>query len=381
MRVCFLPANVDGAGCYRLIFPMVYLGARGHVASMPSFTLHSDRGQVRPYPGEGLLERIPPGEFALSFIEESISEAELYVFQLGSMGWMVEWARRFKAGGARVVLDLDDDLHRNPSYNPAVLDPRRSPDNNRRNTVELLKVADAASFATAELERFYSRWCRDTVVLPNGLHWPMWEQVVPVYERREWRRFRVGYMGNMAYHAEDLKTIAGPLRKWLVRNPDAEFVAAGDGRAHDVVGTPAEQRVTTAKVWFRNLDLPFITATFDVGLVPLVRNEFNEGKSHLKGLEYSACGIVPLCSPTEPYRDFIDDGRTGFLCRHPKDFIARLDELKADWELRARMGAAARRNAREGALDRTIGRWEDFYGRIVGGGGVDADRERAGVAA
>lgn len=368
-----MPANIDGAGCYRIIFPMAYLGARGHEASMPAFTLHDGAGNtVAPYPGGGLLERVPPGDFTLNYYEETVPDADVYVFQLGSFSWMVEWAERLKERGAKIVLDLDDDLHRSPAYNPAILDPDRSPHNNRRNTIRLLEMADAATFATASLERFYQRWCQDTTVLPNRLHWPMWEPVDPVYERRDWRRVRVGYMGNADYHRADLETIAAPLRKWLARNRDVEFVAAGDPRIHDIVGTPERQRVTTAKVWFRNLDLPYITSTFDIGLVPLVRNDFNEGKSYLKGLEYSACGIVPVATPTGPYRELVTDGETGFLARHPRDFTVALDNLVGDADLRERMGRAARHRARQLSLDQTIGDWETVYERVCGGTHADA---------
>lgn len=383
MKVFYVPLNVDGAGCYRCIFPMAYLGDRGHTTGLPAFTLHHPDGRpVPPLPAPGLLGKIPPGFWTIQFQQESVpDDFDVYVFQLGSWQWQLEWAEQIRARNpdARIVVDMDDDLHRVPTYNPARLDPASSPLNNRRNAQKLLELSDAASFATVELANFYSRWQPNATVIPNYLHWPMWEQLPPVYEHRAWSKLRVGYMGNAAFHAADLETIAPTLRKWLVAHPDVEFVAAGDPRIHDIVGTPAAQQVSTSSAWFRNLDLPYMTSTFDIGLVPLVRNEFNEGKSCLKGMEYAACGIPSIASPTAEYRRWVDDGVTGMLARHPSDFAAALDRLYADRGLLARMGGAARAKAEQHTIGNHIGEWEDFYGRICDGHHTDASR--AGVAA
>lgn len=377
MTICFFPLNVDGAGCYRCIFPMAYLGQRGHVASMPGLVLSQHGRRVMPLPGAGLLERIPPGDFDVSYVEDSLPEVfETAVFQLGSMGWQVEWARELQRKGVAIVLDLDDDLHRSPKYNPARLDPDWSPANNRRNTQRMCELADLVTCATPSLAEFYSRWNRNVVVLRNRLHWPMWEHID---RGAGWRRFRVGYMGNTDFHGEDLRLIAPTLRKWLIAHPEVEFVAAGDPRMHDLIGVPPAQRVSTMKVWYRNLDLPQITATFDVGLVPLIRNDFNEGKSALKGMEYAAAGIPCIATPTGEYQWWVKPGENGFLAKHPRDFVDALDAVLADPGLLSRLGAGARTDARASSLDNHIQDWERAYAGI--GHGHHTNDIGAGVAA
>lgn len=376
MKICFMPRDLDGAGCYRCIFPMAYLGSRGHLCSMPTFVLEDGAGNpVEPLPSPGLLGKIPPGNWIVRFIEESIPDADVYVFQGGSWRWQLDWARKLKDRGGRIVVDMDDDFHRIPGYNPARLDPVSSPDNNRRIATDLLELSDAATFSTEALREFYSRWQPDATVLPNRLHWPMWSEQTPVYESKGWRKFRVGYMGAVDYHGADLETIAPSLRKWLVAHPDVEFVAAGDPRIHDLIGVPEAQRVSTARTWFRNLDLPQITAAFDVGLVPLARNDFNEGKSCLKGMEYAGCGIPCIATPTAEYKRWVDEGVNGFLARYPRDFVGHLDRLVSDPALVARLGAGARASARAAALDQHIQDWEAVYERVCGG----VDRELAGT--
>jgi hypothetical protein len=101
-------------------------------------------------------------------------------------------------------------------------------------------------------------------------------------------------------------------------NPDVEFVAAGDPAVHDYFGVPVGQRVSVAPTQFWWFDLPDITATFDIGLVPLAKNRLNEGKSHLKGMEYNACGIPYVASPSESYRWFTDGN--GLLANSPREW-------------------------------------------------------------
>ena len=352
MKVVFFPgaSGIDAAGCYRAIFPMGYLAARGHQASMPSMMLHDMAGNpVRPLPGPGVLNRVPGGNLNVSFLDDFPKDADLYVFHGGTASWQLEWAEKLDG---RIVLDVDDDIHRVPSWNPGKSTPE-----GRRNVRRMAEMAALVTCATPALAEFYSRFNRNVVVLRNRLHWPMWGDLPPVWAHKSWRRFRVGYMGNMAFHRADLELIAAPLRKWLLAHPEVEFVAAGDPRIHDVVGTPWEQRVSTSQVWFRNLDLPYVTSCFDVGLVPLVKCDFNECKSWLKGMEYAACGIPCLASPTGEYKEWLSEAG-GYTCQHPRDFIERLDALAGDPDLVRSLGESAHRAARASSLDQHIEEWE-----------------------
>lgn len=358
----------------------MYLQAR-HQVSMPGFVLSDGNGNVRPpLPGRG-LSTVPAGDFLVHFFEDTVAaDADVYVFQSGKHGWQLEWAERIKARGGRVVLDVDDDVRLIPSYNPARLERSQNKDTNRQNAEQVAQLADAITCTTGYLAAAWQPFNAEVHVIPNRLHWPMWQALPPVYERKDWAKVRVGYMGGFDFHAGDMRTIAKELRLWLRRNPDVEFVAAGDHRFHDLIGVPAAQRVSTGKVWFRNLDLPYITSTFDIGLVPLVANKFNEGKSHLKGLEYSACGIVPVASPTAAYRGFIRDGENGFLCSRPSEWTGVLDQLVAEGALRERMGRSAYACAASHTLGEHVTDWETVYAGVIGVGD-NADDTRARTAA
>jgi glycosyltransferase involved in cell wall biosynthesis len=73
-------------------------------------------------------------------------------------------------------------------------------------------------------------------------------------------------------------------------------------------------------------DYPKLLAPIHVGLVPLTRNDFNEAKSYLKGLEYAASGIPFVATPTEEYRLLADAG-VGRLAETPDEWRDHMTEL------------------------------------------------------
>jgi hypothetical protein len=255
--------------------------------------------------------------------------------------------------GKKVVVEVDDDLLHVPAYNPFNDDPAVFH--------QTVSMADHVTVSTPSLKRSYEKLNPNITVLRNRLHWPMWSELAPVYERKEWRRLRVGWMGILEYHKADLEVIRPWLSGWLEDHRSVEFVSVGGADVHDFLNIPEAQRVTTDRTDYRHLELAYITSVMDIGLVPLAQNRFNEGKSYLKGLEYSACGIVPLATPTAQYKELIEDGTNGYLCELPFQWKQALDTLIAEPDRLAAMGRAAYEQAQMFTYERHIEDWETLY--------------------
>ena len=241
--------------------------------------------------------------------------------------------------------------------------------------VHQLRNAAAMTVSTPALAEDYASFNPDITVIRNTLDWSMWENV-PQQSEVERRRVRVGYMGHADWHSGDLKVLSGVIGPWLERNPQVEFVAAGDPLVHEHLGVPRTQRVSVAGTDFWHGDLPDITACFDIGLVPLARNHMNECKSHLKGLEYAACGIPCIATPTESYRWWKDAGAPVRLASKPKDWTDGLDTLVQDDEFRRRTGRLARKVAERHTIQNFWPEWESVYARVCGAN-THASREVA----
>ena len=85
----------------------------------------------------------------------------------------------------------------------------------------------------------------------------------------------------------------------------------------------------------------------DVGVYPLPHEEWVLGKSGLKALQYMALGVPPVVEHVGVNPDIVQDGENGFLARGAEEWMEKLRRLIRDPELRARLGAAARRTVEE----------------------------------
>jgi glycosyltransferase involved in cell wall biosynthesis len=296
---------------------------------------------------------------------------DLLVMQQRSEPGVAEWVS--ERLGFPYVVDSDDAWFRLPAYNPG----SRRPQVERAAMVRQITGAAAMTVSTPALADMYSEWCEDITVIRNTLDWRMWENA-PQQSEVERRRVRVGYMGDARWHAGDLKILRGVIGPWLRRNPQVEFVAAGDPQIHEILDVPREQRVSVADTQFHRGDLADITACFDIGLVPLANEHMNECKSHLKGLEYAACGIPCIATPTESYKWWATQTSSVILAKKPKDWTAALDTLVNGDVFRRAMGRWARKAASEHTIQNHWTEWEAVYARVCG---VDAHAAREEVAA
>ena len=88
--------------------------------------------------------------------------------------------------------------------------------------------------------------------------------------------------------------------------------------------------------------------TCHAGIMPLADDEVTRGKCGLKALQYMATGRPVVVSPVGMNRDLIEHGRNGFLAATQSDFVDALLKLAESRELRARVGAEARRTVENG---------------------------------
>jgi tetratricopeptide (TPR) repeat protein len=90
--------------------------------------------------------------------------------------------------------------------------------------------------------------------------------------------------------------------------------------------------------------------TLDVGLAPLLPTPFNDGRSDVKFLEYSAGGAAVLASAQTPYAQTLRHDDNSLLFANDGQFVEGLEALLKQPELRQRLVASARQDIASGRL-------------------------------
>lgn len=155
---------------------------------------------------------------------------------------------------------------------------------------------------------------------------------------------RVGYFSGTTTHDEDWAQVEPAVIRVMQERPEVELWLGGHLRP-----TPALEAVAGRVHRLPMMpwqDLTGVLRDLDVNLAPLVPGSiFNEAKSAIKWLEAALVETPTVASPTQPFVESIEDGRTGLLASTTEDWYAALLRLLDDDAERARIGSLARREA------------------------------------
>lgn len=410
MRITTVPLTADATGAYRVIWPMRHLGLHGHTILMPKVT-----------------ETVIPetGRILWAFDVDSAPNplADVWVIQ---MRWEQDWTShlfdRLRQAGSAIVIECDDNYidtwPGNPSWKN--IHPYRTDDRivnrrerrarvketeaallangmkvpkyfrgmpngfttnhlstirnsaNREWGFDMMRRADSLIVSTPFLAERYSMLNKDVQVVRNYLEWELWENITPQYEEKR-DRLRVGYLGAFGWRKHDLEILQPWIANWLKGHRHVDFVANSNA-VHDFLGIPYRQRVTIGEYMFyqgHDAEQTYVvadkTAVMDIGLIPLQENAFNEGKSHLKGMEYNAAGIPYVQGhQSESYRYWTEEGRNGVTVTSHIEWMDALDMLVEDETARHDMGRYGREKARQHSLDKHWEEWQTAVGKALG---------------
>lgn len=237
-----------------------------------------------------------------------------------------------------VILDIDDLL---------LQLPRSHPDHAKYQAqmVRTLKVvldADHIVASTPSLAAQLSKFHSSVEVIYNDLPRHAWKDVCG---SRSMRRtgsngtvVTIGYIGSPS-HLPDLLSVENAILAVLERNPgQVRFVSAGVPLPSRLRANPNVEFVKPSKQ-IRHDYSAFVqfasSLSIDVGIAPLLDNEFNRCKSDIKFQEYSALGIPGLYSDLPPYRDRVRHGENGLLAVNCDQWESSLHSLVASSELRS----------------------------------------------
>jgi len=117
--------------------------------------------------------------------------------------------------------------------------------------------------------------------------------------------------------------------------------------------------ISTGKIEFKNVKIVVKEwkyeeensdlQSLDIGVMPLIKDEWSKGKCGTKILQYMAARVPPVASPVGANKEIIQNGINGFLVDSEEEWIEKLSLLIKDSKLRYEIGANGRKTV------------EDFY--------------------
>jgi len=266
------------------------------------------------------------------------------------------WQATCASPNVTAVYELDDDLFNLDPTNPAheVFALPEVQRQIRQNIGQANRVVVSTEPLAQQVRHF-----NDSVhVIKNSLPYEVL-RMNRVDQGGDRGLMNIGYQGSPT-HAMDFARIEAPLYEVLAKNPAVRFIGAGTPYGMDAIH-PAQYLF---RKWVDSPLENIRSFSFQIGLAPLNPSPFNLSKSYLKVLEYWCRGIVPVASNYGPYRELIEDGVTGFLCRGERDWREKLELLIHDHELRQKMSDAGYEAVADHIITSTgkVDEWSKAYG-------------------
>jgi O-antigen biosynthesis protein len=306
-------------------------------------------------------------EVALSEFLDRCSEFDAAIVQ--RMALPGDKAGRFvtacRDGNIPYVFDVDDDLLAlDESHIEAAVYARDRP-----GLRSLVENAALVLTSTSVIAERYNAFNDNVALVPNALDEKTWfaSKDHNTQRDRDYEGIGLLYMGTET-HADDLIVLKQALENL------ASIHKAPDVRLFVIGGEPKN----TAPDWYTRINAPLDCRRYpefvdwlrsyrnfwDIALAPLAETPFNEAKSHLKYLEYTALGLPGVYADLAPYNRVVAPNRTGLLAAHTPEAWADAIRTLADSEdLRMEIAAAAHEDLVENhLLGHTAG---NFAGAVV----------------
>ncbi len=208
----------------------------------------------------------------------------------------------------KIVYEIDDALTDLPFHHPHYLHFERF----RPFIYEYIKNADLVTVSTDGLKSLYSSYSDKIVVLNNFFSDELITKKVS-FPRYSDGPVKILFSGTIT-HEPDFKEIEGVLRRILNEFADAVELLMWGGTTFSSLSQLKNVKIIDEfyNDYYKYLErLQSIEADFAV--IPLNDNLFNRSKSHIKWIEYSACGIPGIYSNVGEYSISIRNEITGIL--------------------------------------------------------------------
>jgi len=241
--------------------------------------------------------------------------------------------------GQRLVIDFDDAPHVKYRGIPGL----------RNKIPDLIQHASAIVAGNRNLVEYASAYNQNVHLIPTVVDTA---EYASLGTRSGEAKITVVWVGTPITARAFLVPLLPQLEALQRRLPQIEFCFIGSGHQPEFAGLRLR-----VEPWSEQTEKSLISAC-DIGIMPLNDDEFSRYKCGLKLIQYMAAGLPVVASAVGANCDIVIEGQTGFLARQPSDWVAILERMAKDFDLRARLGAAGQTQAKQQfSLNSGFPRW------------------------
>lgn len=345
LKVLFVPTTVSGVVFYRQWQP--YLALK-KTPGIEAAIWWYKTDQYDPHPWEDNIRHPEIGPTIVRDLEAGCQWADVVVWMgLHRVDSLMLFRSLKNKYDKKFIMETDDYVLSIPSYSPAHSGYRPGSEFVRV-ALEQMKTSDGVIASTPFLKELYEPFNSNIVTVENVIDLTLWRKRPPPVRQR----VNIGWVGG-GTHNDDLGLIKNPMFRILDKFKDVIFTVL-----HGVPESLKHHKQIKWTTDFKPIDkYPewVHRHKFDIGIAPLVDNNFNRGKSNLRWLEYSAMAIPTVASPLPHFSGSIVHGSTGFIASTEEQWEHYLTLLIVDATLRRTIGNNARNEVKQNWSLKSLG--------------------------
>lgn len=334
-----LTSNYGGVSYYRLVKPMELL---------------KDEYDVKFYGAN--IQKVSKGLSNDAFYDWLTQEYDMIIVKqidnATSAQALIHWSNK---NGCILVQDFDDNMLAVREDQPAHKMGYNIGGNRRAYAGAMMSLADALIVSTVPIKDYFGNFIKemfgedkDIYVFPNYNDIRDWKYKQP---KKDKEKVVIGWAGSVTHDA-DLGLVMPVLGKILDKHDNVHLELVGgimQGALAFLTKDWTDKAKSKLKVkggvpaWDKYPKL-IMEQSWDIGIAPLIDDEFNRGKSHIKWTEYAMAKLPTIASNVYPYfmpiatNKAIVPGETGILADSDTEWEQALEKLIASKEERERLG-------------------------------------------
>lgn len=252
----------------------------------------------------------------------------IFIFREALLTASTYFEKQFAASTAKVIFDFDDAIWLpNVSAGNKALQLLKKPSK----TDQIIAYADMVFAGNQYLANYALTFCNTVKVIPTTID--------TTYHLRkkhnETDKVCIGWTGTQTTlkYLDILKPVFHQLSQ---KFRDRIYFKV-------ICDQPWEANGLTIRneTWSRELEIQQLEE-IDIGVMPLVDDQWSRGKCGFKGLQYMAMESATIMSPVGVNTEIIQHGKNGFLAKTESEWVEQLSLLIENKELRLQIGKEGR---------------------------------------